>query len=219
MMRCDEFERTLRELFADDPSPARRDEFSRALLEHARCCEACRDAADLVELLVEAPGGRDEAAGPPPGYAEELLANVRRRTRGLAAGRRVAWRALAAAAVVVAAVGAWVALRSSPGAVPSDPGPHAGELAPGGDAVPDQLDTLLRDAAMGEAADGLDFLAGLDGLDEPALDTAGPVGGDVEPAIGPGDVFPDVDRMDEQSREALLRWLRQSASGGRGVES
>jgi hypothetical protein len=209
-MDCARFEAALAALLEGRSGDAGRQAALDDLRRHAEACKHCRGTVELLDLLALPPGERDLVEQPPESYWEELQSGVRRRLQGVVpTGRPSRLHRFAAAAAVLLAVtvGMWVVRDVIVGISPPVPDPLAG--GPGDELeLPPGLERLLQRAASDEVLAGMDFLAGLPGAVDPALD-----GG-----AGEG-IFPDVETMDPEARGELLQWLKEEPSGDRGVES
>ena len=211
-MSCAEFESELARLLAgttpDDGllSDVERERMLDRLRGHARRCEACAAAMDLIDLAALPAAERDWVEDPGRAYWKEFHPRVARQIAATPAAAP-GWRRWAAVAAVFALVAVLFVVATTRRKPTSATGPRSGEVTTElAEPLPVSLDRMLEEAPDVELLEELDFLAGLDDASV-ATDGEG------------GWLFPDTRDLDPEMRDDLLLWLQEQNADTRGVSS
>jgi hypothetical protein len=210
-MNCAEFEQGLARLMGEEAEGGVRARLLIELRGHAGACTDCRGSGDLLEILALPAGERELADDPGEPYWSSFEWRLKPRLKAAPARSGGAWWLVAAAVVVLSLVGAWILLQ--PGEAPTTPivadagtGPTATE------AVPEEFPpSLVRSLDQASAAEVEEQLAALEDLG------AGWGGGLAEPGWGEA-LFPETERLDTETKERLLEWLREQNRGLEGAQ-
>ena len=214
-MNCAGYEQGLARLMGDEATGADRPRLLAQLRQHAAVCDSCRGSADLVDLLALPAGERDIVDDPGDEYWSSFEARLRPRLEAAPERSGGRWWAVAAAVLLLGLLAGWM-LRG-PGetempAVVADAGTGrtSVEVAP-----PEFPPSLLQSLDRASAEEVESQLA--------AFEEFGRGWGEGWSEAGEGEwggvLYPEVERLDVETRERLLEWLRdqnRSLEGAQG---
>ncbi len=203
-MNCAGFEQGLARLMGDETSGAEQPRLLEQLREHASACGECGASADLLDLLELPVGERDRGDDPGAEYWSSFEDRLRPRLKRLPERSHGPWWAVAAAVLLLALLAGWMLRGPVDAEMPAvvadaGTGPTSVDFAP-----PELPPSLVRSLDRASAEEVERQLA--------ALEDLGTAWGIDEGSTGElnwgGDLFPEVERLDVDTRERLLEWLR-----------
>jgi len=198
-MNCAEFEQGLARVIAEEPAKAGRRELLAALCAHTAGCAACALSRDLITVLDLPQGQRDIVDDPGPDYWSGFSERLAPRLTGRPESRRIFARALwIAAAVIAVALVAGSILRGpgDAGPIEADGGSRRVAVAAEASELPASLVSSVSNASVEDVEDQLTVLEGWSS----------------------DSLYPDVERLDAETQEQLLDWLRDENSRLEGAK-
>jgi len=213
-MNCAGYEQGLARLMGDEATGADRPRLLEQLRRHAAICDSCRGSADLVDLLALPAGERDIVDDPGDEYWSSFEARLRPRLEAVPERSHGRWWAVAAAVLLLGLLAGWM-LRG-PGetempAVMADAGTGRTSEEVAHPEFPPSLVQSLDRASAEEVESQL-----------AAFEELGPGWGADWPGAGEADwggvLYPEVERLDVETREKLLEWLRDQNRGLEGAQ-
>jgi len=177
-MNCAGFEQGLARLMVGEATGGEREQLLSRLREHSAACVGCRGSGDLVDLLASPAGERDIVVDPGEAYWSSFEARLNPRLEDASARSRGRWWVVAASVLLLGLLAGWMLRGPGEPVTPS----VVAEFPP----------SLVRSLDQASSAEVEDQLSALEELE----------------AVWGGGLFPEVERLDAETRERLLDWLR-----------